>query len=184
MSEHVGRAHLDAYFSHLYELLRPGGRLVNQAISALPAAVSPSAARWPGATRFSVTRRSLPRNSFIDRYIFPDGELVEVGLVVSAMQRAGFEVRHVESLREHYGLTLRAWVKNLQNNWDLAVAAVGAARARIWLVYLAASARTFETDRTGIHQVLAVKPDRGRSGMPLRPVFDDTPISRALEVQR
>jgi|SRR5579875_2852508 len=70
---------------------------------------------------------SFGRNSFIDRYIFLDGDLVEVGHVISAMQEAGFEVRHVESLREHYGLTLRSWVGNLRQNWDAAVAAVASA---------------------------------------------------------
>jgi cyclopropane-fatty-acyl-phospholipid synthase len=105
------------------------------------------------------------------RYVFPDGELLEVGTVISAMQAVGFEVRHMESLREHYGLTRRAWVANLEAGWDAAVAAAGLARARIWRLYLAASARRFETGHISVNQVLAVKPDRGRSGMPLRPAF-------------
>jgi cyclopropane-fatty-acyl-phospholipid synthase len=103
--------------------------------------------------------------------VFPDGELHEVGTVVSVMQDVGFEVRHVESLREHYGLTLRAWVANLEANWDAAVRAAGPARARVWRLYMAASALNFEAGRTAIHQVLAVKPDGGRSGLPLRPSF-------------
>ncbi len=87
------------------------------------------------------------------------------------MQRAGFEVRHVESLREHYGLTLRAWVANLEANWDAAVDAVGLGRARVWRLYMAACAINFEAGRTAIHQVLAVRPDGGSSGLPLRPGF-------------
>ena len=172
MSEHVGAAQLPAYFKHLFGLLAPGGRLLNHAISSLPG-MRP--ARWPTPIRIPVRlRRSagFARDSFIDRYVFPDGELLEVGTVVSAMQEAGFEVRHVESLREHYGLTLRRWVANLEAGWDEAVAAAGLNRARTWRLYLAGSARSFETARIGVHQVLAVKPDRGRSGLPLRPKFE------------
>lgn len=80
-------------------------------------------------------------------------------------------MRHVESLREHYAMTLRRWVANLEAAWDEAVGEVGPARARVWRLYMAASARNFEAGRTQIHQVLAVRPDGGRSGMPLRPTF-------------
>ena len=104
--------------------------------------------------------------------MFPDGELHEVGAVVSSIQRSGLEVRHLESLREHYGLTLRAWVQNLEAGWDEAVAEVGAGRARVWRLYMAASALNFEAGRTQVHQVLAVRPDRGRSGLSLRPRFE------------
>jgi cyclopropane-fatty-acyl-phospholipid synthase len=104
--------------------------------------------------------------------VFPDGELHEVGRVASIMQAAGFEVRHLESLREHYAKTLRCWVANLEANWDEAVELVGEARARIWRLYMAGSAVNFEAGRTGIHQVLGVKPDGGVSGMPLRPRWE------------
>jgi cyclopropane-fatty-acyl-phospholipid synthase len=155
MFEHVGEAKLGEYFGRLRYLLRPGGRLLNHGIS-----------RPPGQ------RARLPRNSFINRYVFPDGELHEVGRVVSMVQAAGFEVRHVESLREHYAETLRRWVANLEGHWDGAVEEVGAARARAWRLYMAGSSVNFAAGRNQIHQVLAtpVTPD-GDSGMPLRPEF-------------
>jgi cyclopropane-fatty-acyl-phospholipid synthase len=152
MFEHVGESRLAEYFGRLRQLLRPGGRLLNHGIS-----------RPPGH------RARLARGSFVDRYVFPDGELHEVGRVVSVMQRAGFEVRHLESLREHYALTLRRWVANLEASWDAAVAEVGRARARIWRLYMAASAINFEAGRTQVHQILAVPSEGGRSGMALRP---------------
>ena len=156
MFEHVGLSQLRTYFGGLRRLLRPGGRLLNHGISRPPNA---------GRTRFQP-------NSFIDRYVFPDGELHEVGDVVWTIQRSGLEVRHFESLREHYALTLRAWVRNLEAGWDEAVAEVGPGRARVWRLYMAASALNFEAGRTQVHQVLAVKLDRGWSGLPLRPRFE------------
>jgi cyclopropane-fatty-acyl-phospholipid synthase len=166
MFEHVGLRNLGRYFGGLRRLLRPGGRLLNHGIG------RPS--RRGGPTRGGVpfTPPRLRRNSFVDRYVFPDGELHEVGAVVSTMQANGFEVRHLESLREHYALTLRAWVANLEHHWDEAVAEVGPGRARIWHLYMAACALNFEAGRTQVHQVLGVRPDRGRSGMPLRPLFE------------
>jgi cyclopropane-fatty-acyl-phospholipid synthase len=150
MAEHVGEAMLPVYAADLFALLRPEGRLLNHAIS-----------RRPGkAAAFSKT-------SFIDRYVFPDGELEPIATMLAAIEGAGFEVRDVESLREHYALTLRAWVANLERNWDAAVAATSAGRARIWRLYMAGSALAFEANRIGVNQVLAVKPgERGRSGMP------------------
>ena len=83
------------------------------------------------------------------------------------LQEVGFEVRDAESLREHYGRTLRAWVANLEANWDEAVASAGPARARIWRLYMAGCAVNFEQGRTMIHQVLGVRQGpRGASGMP------------------
>jgi cyclopropane-fatty-acyl-phospholipid synthase len=152
MFEHVGLARLGEYFTRLRGLLRPQGRVLNHGI-----------ARPPGR------KPPIRRNTFVSRYVFPDGELHEVGAVVSAVQQAGFEMRHSESLREHYALTLRAWVSNLEANWDAAVAEAGPAHARIWRLYMAGSALGFEAGRLQIHQVLAVRPDGGRSGMPLQP---------------
>jgi cyclopropane-fatty-acyl-phospholipid synthase len=162
MFEHVGLRQLAVYFERCHELLLPGGRLLNHAISRPPGVGGSTA---DGHARFA-------RRSFIDRYVFPDGELHEVGSVISAIQRAGFEARHIETLREHYALTLRAWVANLEANWDACVADAGRARARIWRLYMAASALQFEANRTQVHQVLATKPDGGRSGLALRPRFE------------
>lgn len=157
MFEHVGLSNLRLYFARLRRLLGPGGRLLNHGISR------------PARPGRRVTPPGFKRGSFIDRYVFPDGELHEVGAVISTMQSAGLEARHVEGLREHYALTLRAWVGNLEAEWDTAVAEVGAARARIWRLYMAGSALNFEAGRTQVHQVLAVRGDGAHSGMPLRP---------------
>ncbi len=166
MFEHVGEARLADYFGRLYDLLPPGGRLLNHGISRPPSPDGKNNAK-------------LSRTGFIRRYVFPDGELHEIGRVVSIVQQAGFEVRHVESLREHYAKTLRHWVASLEAHWDEAVELVGQARARIWRLYMAGSAVNFETNDTQIHQMLAVKPEKGRSGMPLRPAWDNTPLTAA-----
>jgi cyclopropane-fatty-acyl-phospholipid synthase len=152
MFEHVGLSQLRVYVDRLFALLRPGGRLLNHGISRPPA-----------------RRARFARRSFIDRYVFPDGELHEIGSVVSTIQRSGFEVRHIESLREHYALTLRAWLANLERSWEEAVAGVGLARARIWRLYMAGAPLNFEAGRTQVHQVLAVRTAGGRSGLALRP---------------
>ncbi len=152
MFEHVGLDRLQTYFATLSSLLRDRGRLLNHGI-AQPA---------PAGHRAGFARRS-----FLDRYVFPDGELHEVGSVVSVMQACGFEVRDLESLREHYARTLRAWVANLERHWDEAVRHVGGARARIWRLYMAGSALGFAANRISVHQVLGVRTDRtGGSGMP------------------
>jgi cyclopropane-fatty-acyl-phospholipid synthase len=150
MFEHVGAERLGEYFGHLYALLGPQGRLLNHGIS-----------RPPGKrTRFL-------RRGFIDRYVFPDGELHEVGAVASVMQQAGFEVRDLESLREHYALTLQRWVGNLEAHAREAIELVGEGRYRVWRLYMAAAARNFQMGRTQVHQLLAVRSDGGRSGFPL-----------------
>jgi cyclopropane-fatty-acyl-phospholipid synthase len=148
MSEHVGHGKLDTYFKTLRSVLGPQGRLLNHAIS-------------------SVGGSTLGSRSFVARYVFPDGELIDVGEVVLAMERAGFEVRDVESLREHYARTLRSWVSNLESDWDDAVELVGEARAKIWRLYMAGSAVGFEDGGIAIHQVLGVvRSSTGNADMP------------------
>jgi len=103
----------------------------------------------------------------VGRYVFPDGELLDVGDTVLAMEAVGFEVRDVESLREHYARTLRQWVANLEDHWDEAVGLVGARRARVWRLYMAASAVGFEDGGLAVHQVLGVVASAdGASAMP------------------
>jgi len=162
MFEHVGLVELDRYFRRCRGLLVPRGRMVNHGISR------------PAHTHRKDHRRFSPRmlgRGFTDRYVFPDGELHEVGTVVSAMQRAGFEVRHLESLREHYAKTLRCWVANLEAGWDDAQREVGPGRARVWRLYMAAAAVGFEHDTNQIHQILGTATVDGDSGFPLRPSF-------------
>jgi cyclopropane-fatty-acyl-phospholipid synthase len=151
LTEHIGKAQLESYFSSLHARLRPGGRLLNHCITQ---------PRTPQRKRL---------DPFISRYVFPDGQLEPIGLLVSEMNDAGFEVRHEENLREHYAKTLHAWGDNLEAHWEEAVEDVGLGRARVWRLYMAASRLGFERDNIQLHQVLGVKlEDRGRSGFPLR----------------
>jgi cyclopropane-fatty-acyl-phospholipid synthase len=155
LTEHIGRAQYPGYFGTLFRLLRPGGRLLNHAIMRAEPDAPP-----------------LARRGFIGHYVFPDGELTALGPIVTAMQRAGFEPRHEENLREHYAKTLAAWGANLERNWEAAVAEVGVQRARVWQLYMAGSRYAFDRGDIQLHQVLAVRPDeRHRSGLPLRPAF-------------
>ena len=177
MFEHVGRKRMDEYIRSLYDLLPAGGRLLNHAIS------RPGYPQGDGvvgraralgrrlATAVGSDLTSRVESQLIQRYVFPDGELHEVGVLVSMLQESGFEVRHLESLREHYALTLEHWVENLEDNWSAAVDEVGEARARVWRLYMAASALNFRLGGIQIQQVLAVKSLDGISAFPLRPRF-------------
>jgi cyclopropane-fatty-acyl-phospholipid synthase len=153
MAEHVGADRYFEYAEDLHRLLRPGGRLLNHQIARRPQRDESS---------YSV-------DEFIDAYVFPDGELAPLGSTVTQLERAGFEVRDVEAIREHYGLTLRRWVANLEADWARAMRLAGPGRARVWRLYMAACAVAFERNRIGVNQVLAVRtPEGGESGMPLR----------------
>lgn len=153
MAEHVGAERYLEYAGDLHELLKPGGRLLNHQIARRP---------QRDETAYNV-------DAFIDSYVFPDGELQPVGITVAMLERAGFEVRDVESIREHYALTLRQWVARLEADWQRAVQLTSPGRARVWRLYMAASALAFERNRIGVNQVLAVRtPESGASGMPLR----------------
>jgi cyclopropane-fatty-acyl-phospholipid synthase len=153
MAEHVGSERYLEYARDLFALLRPGGRLLNHQIARRP---------WQDESAYDI-------DEFIDAYVFPDGELAPIGTTVTQLESAGFEVRDVEAIREHYALTLRRWVANLEAEWRRAVGIVGAGRARVWRLYMAASALGFERNRIGVNQVLAVRtPDSGDSGVPLR----------------
>ena len=153
LTEHIGVRNYPAYLSCLADKLRPKGRLLNHCITRPDNAVKETGA-------------------FIDRYVFPDGELTGAGKIISDVQDTGLEVRHEENLREHYALTLAGWCRNLADNWDECVAEVGEGTARVWGLYMAGSRYAFETNEIELHQVLAVKPDAdGDAGWPLRPTW-------------
>lgn len=153
MAEHVGAARYRAYADQLFGLVRVGGRMLNHQIARVP----------------EPDEKNYRMDPFIDAYVFPDGELAPVGRTVTLLEEAGFEVRDMESLREHYALTLRQWVGNLERRWAEAVQLVSPARARVWRLYMAASALAFERGRIGVNQILAVRQGTdGRSGLPLR----------------
>ena len=147
MAEHVGRAAMPAYVGALHDLLVPGGRLLHHAI-----AWSAGATTWDD-------------DGFIARYVFPDGELISLADTIGALE-ARFEVMDVEALRRHYALTLRAWVDRLEKHWTEAVALTSEGRARVWRLYMAASALSFENGKLGVNQVLAQR--TGGEPPPLR----------------
>jgi cyclopropane-fatty-acyl-phospholipid synthase len=152
LTEHIGARNLGSYFAFLRSRLAPGGRLLNHCI-----------------TRPTTLQRART-GLFIDRYIFPDGELEGVGRIVTEMQNSGLEVRHEENLREHYARTLAAWSANLESRWADAVAESGEGRARVWRLYLAMSRLGFDRRSIELHQVLGVRTDSaGDAGLPLRP---------------
>jgi cyclopropane-fatty-acyl-phospholipid synthase len=152
LTEHIGKRNYPAYFGFLRGKLVDGGRLLNHCI-----------------TRTDPTARTYTRNGFINRYVFPDGELVHVGVLVDAMERQSLEVQHEENLRVHYAMTLDCWLRNLEAHWEQAVAEVGLRKARVWRLYLAASKWGFARNRIQLHQVLATRTSAdGDDGMPLR----------------
>ncbi|MBM7831739.1 cyclopropane-fatty-acyl-phospholipid synthase [Agromyces cerinus] len=151
--EHIGVKNYASYFTFLQSRLRTGGLLLNHCIT------RPDNRSEPAA------------KGFIDRYVFPDGELTGSGRIITEAQDVGLEVMHEENLRLHYALTLRDWCANLVAHWDEAVAEVGLPTAKVWGLYMAGSRLAFETGGIQLHQVLAVRPDeRGGTGdLPLRP---------------
>lgn len=151
LTEHVGVRQYPAYFGFIRDRLRDGGTMLNHCI-----------------TRPHNSRQET--GAFIDRYVFPDGELTGSGRIITAAQDAGLEVLHEENLREHYALTLTGWCANLVEHWDECVAEVGEGTARVWGLYMAGSRLGFERNEIQLHQVLGVKtPADGRHGLPLRP---------------
>jgi len=182
MYEHVGLANLGRYFRDAKQLLRPGGVFLNHGIAR--ARVSPCDSRSfmdrmlvPFLRDVLQLRR--PRNSsFIDKYVFPDGDLVTISQTIRAAETAGFEVRDVENLREHYELTLRRWVGGLQANAGRLLEIVPEFTYRIWLLYMAGSAAAFRRGDIAAYQTLLSLPDNGRSGLPL--TRDDWYVPRAV----
>ncbi|GAA6525465.1 cyclopropane-fatty-acyl-phospholipid synthase family protein [Intrasporangium sp. DVR] len=155
LTEHIGVKNYPSYFRFLRDHLRDEGRLLNHCI-----------------TRPDNKNPGLPTRGFINRYVFPDGELTGSGEIVRVMEDEGLEVKHHENLREHYALTLAGWSANLSKHWDDCVALAGLGRARVWGLYLAGSRLGFEDNGIQLHQVLATRTsESGTSGYPLRPQF-------------
>jgi len=153
LTEHIGVANYPSYFAFLRDRLKPEGRLLNHSIT-------------------RADNKLTSTGAFIDRYVFPDGELTGSGRMITEIQDAGLEVHHEENLRMHYAKTLGAWNQNLVEHWEECVAEVGEATARTWGLYIAGSRMGFETNEIQLHQVLATKTTpEGSSGFPLRPTW-------------
>ncbi|MCW2846240.1 MAG: Cyclopropane-fatty-acyl-phospholipid synthase [Marmoricola sp.] len=151
LTEHIGVANYTSYFKLLHSKLKPGGRILNHCIT-------------------RPINKPVATGAFIDRYVFPDGELTGSGRIITEAQDAGFEVQHEENLRIHYAMTLAGWGANLQKNWDECVAEVGEGTARVWGLYMAGSRMHFERNEIQLHQVLATRTEEtGESHYPLRP---------------
>jgi cyclopropane-fatty-acyl-phospholipid synthase len=153
LTEHIGVKQYGDYFGFLSSRLKPGGRMLNHCIT-------------------RPNNKTTTTGAFIDRYVFPDGELTGVGRITVAAQDAGLEVRHVENLREHYAMTLKGWCDNLVEHWDEALGEVTLGRAKVWGIYMAGSRLAFERNEIELHHVLAVKADpHGDAHWPLRPTW-------------
>lgn len=149
MFEHVGKPKLEEYFKRALDLLKPGGLFLNHGISE---------ALWRPASRGP---------SFVDRYVFPDGELLPICTTLKTAEEVGFEVRDLESLREHYAMTLRRWVRRLEARYGEAVVAADEVTYRIWRLFMAGSAHNFHTGLINVYQTLLLKPSGGPSTLPL-----------------
>jgi cyclopropane-fatty-acyl-phospholipid synthase len=151
LTEHIGVDNYPAYFGFLRDKMLPGARLLNHCIT-------------------RPDNKPTQTGAFIDRYVFPDGELTGSGKIITEAQDAGLEVHHEENLRVHYAKTLAGWSANLEANWDECVAEVGEGTARVWGLYMGGSRMSFERNEIQLHQVLATRTDdNGESGFPLRP---------------
>ena len=150
MFEHVGLANMPAYLATVMRVLRPGGLFLNH-----------------GITHDEEGWNKTVASEFINRYVFPDGELDCVSNIQLGMERAGFEILDVEALRPHYALTLRHWVRRLEAQREAAVREVGEATYRVWRLYMAACALEFEAGGTGIYQILASRHNAGAWAVPL-----------------
>ena len=151
MFEHVGLANLAQYNATVHRVLKPNGLFLNH-----------------GITHEEDGWQKTVDTEFINRYVFPDGELDRVSNIQAGMERANFEIQDVENLRMHYARTLRHWVDRLEANHDDAVRHVSEATYRVWRLYMAASAIEFESGGTGIYQILASRrPDRRPYGQPV-----------------
>lgn len=150
MFEHVGLANLPVYNATVMRVLKPGGLFLNH-----------------GITHDCEGWKQTVDTEFINRYVFPDGELDMVSNIQRRMEQTGFEIHDVEALRPHYAMTLRHWVNRLEAHREEALQHVGEAAYRVWRLYMAACAREFELGGTGIYQILSSKRNNGISPVPL-----------------
>jgi cyclopropane-fatty-acyl-phospholipid synthase len=149
MVEHVGESALPEYFRCAFQALKPGGAFLNHGIGR------------------AGNRPKPAERTFTDVYVFPDGELTPISTTLRCAEEAGFEVRDVENLREHYHLTLCHWLRRMEDSMQQATRLIGELKARIWRLYLAGSAHYFQSGKLDLYQSLLVKCANGRSGMPL-----------------
>ncbi|MBP7973240.1 MAG: class I SAM-dependent methyltransferase [Candidatus Nanopelagicales bacterium] len=155
LTEHIGKDNYDSYFRFLRSKTKPEGRLLNHSIY-----------------RYDDRHKVYYRNSFVNRYIFPDGELTGPATVLESLTGEGWECQHEENLRQHYAKTLHHWRMNLEDHWDEAVVEVGERKARVWRMYMAASEYGFARNLIQLHQFLATNTTpEGQSGYPLRAAF-------------
>jgi cyclopropane-fatty-acyl-phospholipid synthase len=154
MFEHVGLANRDAYYTQMRDLLRPRGLLLHHAITR-------SAKKSARAFR-----RRRPEYAAVINYVFPGSELDHIGDTAASLERNGFEVHDVEAWREHYARTTKLWCERLYASRETAEGEVGAAKVRLWLLYLAGVSLGFERGTIGIYQTLASRRARGLSGLP------------------
>ncbi|MFJ4692337.1 class I SAM-dependent methyltransferase [Streptomyces sp. NPDC088766] len=149
MGEHVGDAEYPAFAASLHRLVRPRGRVLVQ--------------------QMSRGRKAPGGGAFIEAYIAPDMHMRPLGETVALLERAGLEVRSVESMREHYVRTINAWHRTLEERWEDVVRLVGVETARVWRLYLVGAALAFEEGRMGVDQILSTRPAPGGA--------DDTPVT-------
>jgi cyclopropane-fatty-acyl-phospholipid synthase len=165
MFEHVGLKNLPLYFATVHRLLKPGGLFLNHGITH-------EQAGWGNNVS----------TQFINRYVFPDGQLDSISNIQGYMERAHFEIADVEALRPHYALTLRAWVERLERRHARALEYISEATYRVWRLYMAACALEFESGNIGIYQVLAGKRNRQAAALPLtrRHLYGEAEVDQKL----
>lgn len=163
MFEHVGRKNLPEYFVQSFRVLKPGGLFLNHGISLNIAAAQTDGSPW----KRLINHRIMGTSTFANKYIFPDGELLPVSEVNLMAEKAGYEVRDVENLREHYALTLRNWVTRLRAHHDDVVRLTNETVYRAWELYMSGSVYGFESGSISINQSLLAKPANGHVNLPM-----------------
>jgi cyclopropane-fatty-acyl-phospholipid synthase len=166
MFEHVGKDNLIGYFGRISELLKDDGVAMNHGITA----TDPDSGAVP-----------LDGSGFMDRYVFPQGELPHISMVLNTMAKGGLEAFDVELMRRHYAQTLRHWADNFESNSDKIRDMVGEKKYRIWRVYLAGCEHAFTNSIMSLHQVVCQKSDHAADTFPIsRRYIYASPIGNAV----